>query len=259
MLVDSHCHLNRLKLPEGESLSDALAFARSRQIEHMLCVSVSLEEYPAMRDLVASEPDISLSCGVHPLDLDVPFTYERLIEFAQDPNVVAIGETGLDYYYSKDSITAQHEAFRLQIRAAKALGKPLIIHTRDAREDTLSILKEEGADEVGGVLHCFTESLEMAEAAMAMNFMISFSGIVTFKNAEALREVARAVPLEKMLVETDSPYLAPVPYRGKSNQPGYVKDVAEYLALLKGVSYEELARVTTDNFYRLFPLAKRID
>lgn len=257
MLVDSHCHLNRLKLKEGETLADAVAFARSRNIEHMLCVSVTLDEYPSMRDAVAEYEDISVSCGVHPLDLEKPYAIEKLRELASSDEVVAIGETGLDYYYSKDTIAEQQESFRQHIRIARELKKPLIIHTRDAREDTLAILREENAQEVGGVMHCFTETLEMAEAAMELGFMISFSGIVTFKNADALREVALAVPLDKMLVETDSPYLAPIPYRGKSNQPGYVKEVAEYLAVLKGVTYEELAAQTTQNFYRLFPLAQK--
>ena len=255
MLVDSHCHLNRLKLKEGETLADAVAFARSRHIEHMLCVSVTLDEFPSMRDAVAEFEDVSISCGVHPLDLEKPYALEKLRELASSNDVVAIGETGLDYYYCKDTIAVQQESFRQHIRIARELNKPLIVHTRDAREDTLAILTEEKASEVGGVMHCFTESLEMAEVAMALGFMISFSGIVTFKNADALREVAQAVPLDRLLVETDSPYLAPIPYRGKPNQPGYVKEVAEYLALLKGVSYEELAAITTSNFYRLFPLA----
>lgn len=257
MLVDSHCHLNRLKLKEGETLSDAIEFARSRAIEHMLCVSVTLDEYPAMRDLVAQYDDVSVSCGVHPLDLEKPYAIDILRSYAASDEVVAIGETGLDYHYSKETVAQQQESFRQHIRVARELNKPLIIHTREAREDTLQILREEDAQQVGGVVHCFTETKEMAQAAMELGFYISFSGIVTFKNAEALREVAQMVPLEQMLVETDSPYLAPIPYRGKSNQPGYVKEVAEYLALLKGVSYEEFARITTDNFYRLFPLVQR--
>ncbi|MBD1391034.1 YchF/TatD family DNA exonuclease [Neiella sp. HB171785] len=256
MLVDSHCHLNRLKFKEGETLDDVVQFARSRDIEHMLCVSVTLDEFPSMRDVVAKYDDVSVSCGVHPLDLDKPYDLTLLQQLAADDDVVAIGETGLDYYYSKDTIALQQQSFRDHIEVAKALNKPLIIHTRDAREDTIAILKEQGADRVGGVMHCFTESLEMAQAAMELGFYISFSGIVTFKNAEELRQVAQAVPLDKILVETDSPYLAPVPYRGKPNQPGYVKEVAEYIATLKGVSYEELAAITTQNFYRLFPLAK---
>ncbi|MCM2679899.1 TatD family hydrolase [Echinimonas agarilytica] len=257
MLVDSHCHLNRLKLNEGETLDDAVNYARSRDIEHMLCVSVSLEEFPSMRDAVAKFPDVSVSCGVHPLDLETPYDLDTLRHLSTSDDVVAIGETGLDYYYSKDTIGVQQASFRNHIRVARELNKPLIIHTRDAREDTIAILKEEKGHESGGVMHCFTESLEMAQASMELGFMISFSGIVTFKNAEELRQVALAVPLEQMLVETDSPYLAPVPYRGKSNQPGYVREVAEYLAVLKGVTYEELARITTENFYRLFPLTKR--
>ncbi|MBW8190131.1 YchF/TatD family DNA exonuclease [Neiella marina] len=257
MLVDSHCHLNRLKLKEGETLDDIVQFARSRDIEHMLCVSVTLDEFPSMRDVVAKYDDVSVSCGVHPLDLEKPYQFETLQTFCAGDDVVAVGETGLDYYYSKDTIAVQQASFRDHIRVAKECNKPLIIHTRDARDDTIAILKEEGADQVGGVMHCFTESLEMAEAAMALGFYVSFSGIITFKNAEELRQVAQAVPLDRILVETDSPYLAPVPYRGKPNQPGYVKEVAEYIATLKGVSYEELARITTQNFYRLFPLAKR--
>ena len=257
MLVDSHCHLNRLKLENGETLDDVIALARNRDVEHMLCVSVTLDEFPAMRAAVSKYPDVSVSCGVHPLDLETPYAIETLRELANDSSVVAIGETGLDYYYSNETIAIQQQSFRHHIQVARELKKPLIIHTRDAREDTLAILREEKANEVGGVMHCFTESLEMAEAAMALGFMISFSGIVTFKNADALREVVLNVPLEKMLIETDSAYLAPVPYRGKSNRPSYVKEVAEYIALLKGVSYEQLAQITTENFYRVFYLARK--
>ena len=219
----------------------------------MLCVSIDLESYPAMRDLVLPYENVSLSVGVHPNDFDRQEpSVEELIALADHPRNVAIGETGLDFFRSEGDLEWQHQRFRTHIRAARETGKPLIIHTRDAREETLNILREEKAAQVGGVLHCFTENWEMASAALDMGFYISFSGIVTFKNAEALRDVAAKVPLDKMLIETDSPYLAPMPHRGKPNEPKYVYRVAETLADIRGMETSELADVTARNFHTLF-------
>ena len=193
---------------------------------------------------------------MHPLDLeDEPFNYDRLLQLAAHPKVVAVGEIGLDYYYSADNKALQQEVFAQQVQAANVLNKPVIIHTRAAREDTIRILRENDAQKCGGVLHCFTENLEMAKQGLDLGFYISFSGIITFKNAEEIRAVARQVPLDRLLVETDSPYLAPVPYRGKQNQPAYVREVCEYVATLKGVSVEEFAQITTQNFERLFKIS----
>lgn len=255
MFVDSHCHLDRLKLEDG-SLADTLDFARNRGVEHFLCVSVSVKEFDAMYDIVRQFDDVSVSCGVHPLHQEDACTYEQLLEKASRPEVVAIGETGLDYFYSADTKEVQLQSFIDHIKVANALQKPLIIHTRDARQDTLDLLREYKAPGVKGVLHCFTESLEMAQAAMEMDFYISISGIVTFNSARELRDVVKAVPLDRLLIETDSPWLAPVPHRGKQNQPGYVVEVAEFIADLKGVSVDELARITTNNFYTLFDQVK---
>ena len=256
MLVDSHCHLDLLKL-EGEPLAAVLDEAREAGIEHILCVSVSLERFPAMLQLIEPYPQVSASVGVHPDGIDVEDPDEsRLLELANHPRIVAIGETGLDYYRTEGDTEWQRERFRRHIRAARAANKPLIVHTREARNDTLRILQEEGAAEVGGVLHCFTEDWEMARSAMNLNFRISFSGIVTFKTALQIKEVARKMPADLMLVETDSPYLAPVPKRGKSNRPAYVRHVAEHIAELRNQSLAQVAETTTENFYQLFPGAR---
>lgn len=254
MLVDSHCHLDRLELtPYDGKLSGALAAARANGVEHMLCVAIDLEAYPAMLALVEDIPDISVSVGVHPNEGDGrPPIVDELVQLAAHPKVVAIGETGLDYFRSEGDLDWQRDYFRRHITAAKQARKPIIIHSREARADTLRIMREEGAAEVGGVMHCFTEDWEMAQAAMEMNFYISFSGIVTFKSAADLQEVARRMPLDRMLVETDSPYLAPIPFRGKPNQPSYVLHVAEFIAQLRGVDLAEIATATTRNFYTLF-------
>lgn len=253
-LVDSHCHLDRVDLSRHQdSFGNLVAATLAGGVEHMLCVSIDLENYPAMLQLVEGYPTISVSVGVHPNDKDrrEP-TVEDLVALAAHPQNVAIGETGLDYFYVKEDQEWQQERFRIHIRAARACGKPLIIHTRDAREDTIRILREENAQEVGGVMHCFTENWAMAEQALELGFYISFSGIVTFKNAAELRDVATRVPLDRMLIETDSPYLAPVPFRGKPNEPCYVSYVAETIAGLRGLSAEQLAEQTAENFYRLF-------
>lgn len=233
-------------------LEETLKFARQRGVEHFLCVSVSVKDYDDMYEAVKDFPDVSVSCGVHPLHQEDVCDYDTLLAKASNPEVVAIGETGLDYFYSADTKEVQLASFVDHIKVANALQKPLIIHTRDAREDTLSLLKEHKNPETKGVLHCFTESLDMALAAIDMGFYVSISGIVTFNSADELREVVKALPMERLLIETDSPWLAPVPHRGKQNQPGFVVEVAEFIASVKGVTVEELARQTTENFYTLF-------
>ena len=231
------------------------------RVSHALCVSVDLPDFPQVLDLAEKYPHIYASVGVHPDYEETPEpTMEDLVRLSDHPKIVAIGETGLDYYRLQGDLEWQRERFRTHIRASRATGKPLIIHTRSASDDTIRIMREEGAGTdaggAGGVMHCFTESLQVAEAAMAMGFYISFSGIVTFKSAKDLQAVALAVPLERMLIETDSPYLAPVPHRGKMNEPGFVRHVAEFLATLKNVPQDQVAQQTTDNFFKLFNIAR---
>lgn len=252
MLVDSHCHLDFPEL-RGD-LAGLLARMAGNGVTHALTISTTLAGFPGVLEVARSRPNLWCTAGVHPDERGDgrEASEEELVELAADPKVVAIGETGLDYFRVEGDTGWQRERFRRHIRAARACGKPLVIHTREAAADTLRILEEEGAGEVGGVMHCFTESLEVAQAAMRLGFHISFSGIVTFKNALALKEVARAVPLERMLVETDSPYLAPVPHRGRTNEPAYVRHVAEEIARLKGVAPEAVADATTRNFFALF-------
>lgn len=253
MLVDSHCHLDFPDL--AANIEELLGNMQQYGVGHALCIAVNLENFPKVLALAEAHENIFASVGVHPdyEDVHEP-TVDELVELAKHPKVLAIGETGLDYYRLKGDLEWQRERFRTHIRAARKAGKPLIIHTREAAADTLSIMAEEQAAEVGGIMHCFTENLEVAEQALALNFHISFSGIVTFKSATQVKEVARAVPLNRILVETDAPYLAPVPHRGKTNQPAYVKHVAEEIARLKGVEYEEVARQTTANFFALMQL-----
>lgn len=254
MFVDSHCHINFPELVT--EIDNVLAAMASNDVSHALCVSVTLEAYPEVQALALRFPNVFASAGVHPdTEEGEEPDVARLVALAADPKVVAIGETGLDYYRLKGDLEWQRDRFRRHIRAARESGKPLIIHTREAAEDTLRIMREEKAAEIGGVMHCFTETAAVADAAMEMNFLISFSGIVTFKNALALKDVARRVPLERMLIETDSPYLAPIPYRGKTNQPAYVRFVAEEIARLKGIAVEDVARATTANFFGLFKAA----
>ncbi|HFE48549.1 MAG TPA: TatD family deoxyribonuclease [Chromatiaceae bacterium] len=256
MLIDSHCHLDRVDSAPHGGFSGLLEHIRGQGVGRMLCVSIDLESYPAMLALVEEQPDISVSVGVHPCDHDREEpTVEKLVDLAGHAKNVAIGETGLDYFRAEGGLDWQRERFRTHIRAAREAGKPLIIHTREAREDTIRILREENAAEIGGVMHCFTETWEMAEQAMELGFYVSFSGIITFKNAAELREVVKRMPLERMLIETDSPYLAPVPHRGKPNQPGWVSHVAECVAGLRELPVDEIARITRENFYRLFPAA----
>ena len=258
-LIDSHCHLDRIDL-EKEQINFEQLFtnAAAADVKHLLCVAISMDQFPSMFEKAKAYNNVSFSCGVHPLHVgeDKDFKLEQLAQLASEPRVVAIGETGLDYYYSKDTVKQQQHSFEHHIDVANTMDKPLIVHTRDARKDTIDILKSNQADKCQGVLHCFTENWEMAKAALDINFYISISGIVTFKNAVELQEVVKKIPLDRLLVETDSPYLAPMPHRGKQNQPAYVKHVAEFIAGLKGVSVEEVAEVTTNNFKQLFKTAK---
>ncbi|MGF1757306.1 YchF/TatD family DNA exonuclease [Photobacterium sagamiensis] len=258
MLVDSHCHLDKLDYEQLHTgIDDVLAKAKARGVDYFLSVGVTLKSFPSMMAMIEPHGNVFASCGVHPLDIEEGFDFDQLKAFAQHERVVAIGETGLDYHYQPELAGQQQEIFRQHVRLAVELNKPLIIHTRMAREDTMRILREEGAEKCGGVLHCFTESLEMAQEAIELGFYISISGIVTFNKASELKNVVNNLPLECLLVETDSPYLAPIPHRGKQNQPAYVRDVAQYIALLKGVSVEEVEEVTTNNFFTLFSRAER--
>ena len=249
--VDSHCHINFPEL--YQNIDTILSKMSSNKVTHALCVSVTLDKLPDIFKIVNTYPHIFASVGVHPdyEDIEEP-TVEELCRLAQEKKVVAIGETGLDYFRVKGDLAWQRDRFRTHIKAAIQSNLPLIIHTRSAAEDTLNIMREEGADKVGGVMHCFTESLDVALEAIKLNFYISFSGIVTFKNALELKEVVKAIPLNRMLIETDSPYLAPVPYRGKINDPSNVIHVAEEIATLKNISVEEVGQVTTHNFFELF-------
>ena len=251
MFVDSHCHLNFPEL--AADLPAVLGAMAANRVTHALCISVTLPELPAVLQLAADHPNLYATVGVHPDTEDgAEPSVAELVALAAQPKVVAIGETGLDYYRLTGDLTWQRERFRNHIHAARETGKPLVIHTRSAADDTLAIMREERAGDAGGVMHCFTETWEVAAAAIELGFHISFSGIVTFKNAAALKEVARRVPLERMLIETDSPYLAPVPFRGKTNQPAYVRYVAEEIARLRDVAVDEIAAATSANFFRLF-------
>jgi TatD DNase family protein len=259
MLVDSHCHLDRLDLGYfKKDLSDCLDFAREQGVSHFLCVCIDLNNFPNVLAIAERYADVSASVGVHPTEqVAEEATLDELIKLAQHPKVVALGETGLDYYRENTHQALQQQRFRQHIRAAVAVNKPLIVHTRQAREDTLRILKEEGAQQVGGVLHCFTEDLNMAEAAIKENFYISFSGILTFKKATDLKVIAQKLPLERLLIETDAPYLAPQAFRGKPNQPAYVRYVAECLAQLHACLLDKIAEQTTLNFFNLFKHAQQ--
>lgn len=251
MFVDSHCHLDFPQLIERKD--EILATMAQNAVDAALCVSVKMEDFPNVLALAHAHPHLYASVGVHPDNGDcIEPDVASLVAHAADPKVVAIGETGLDYYWHKDQPEWQRERFRVHIRAARECNKPLIIHTRDSAADTLRLMREEGAGTPGGVMHCFTETQAVADAALELGFYISFSGIVTFKNAKALKAVARTVPLDRLLIETDSPYLAPVPHRGKTNEPGFVKHVAEEIAALRGMSLETIAEASTQNFMRLF-------
>lgn len=254
MFIDSHCHLDRLDLsPYDNNFSDMLQAAFDRKVDAMLCVSIAMSQFPSMYELIKPYDRVFASVGIHPLSAaEEQVSVKELIEQASQSKVIAIGETGLDYYYQTDTKEAQQKSFETHLVAAGELKLPVIVHTRDARQDTLDMIKAHGNQESGGVLHCFTESLEMAKAALDMNYYISFSGITTFRNASELRDVVKEIPLERILIETDAPYLAPVPHRGKKNEPKYVVEVAQCIADLKGVSIDVVAQQTTDNFYRLF-------
>ncbi len=256
MLVDSHCHLDFPDL--AQRLPEILERMRQNDVGCAVCIGVNLEDFPRVLALAESHPHLYATVGVHPeyTDAEEP-TEQKLIELAAHPKVIAIGETGLDYYWQKDRPEWQRDRFRRHIRAAITTGKPLVVHMRDAADDTLRILDEEGAQTVGGVMHCFTETWEVARQALDLGFYISFSGIVTFKNALAIKEAAEKTPLDRILVETDSPYLAPVPYRGKTNEPAYVRHVAEEIARLRKLSLEEVSDATTANFFNLFKHAVR--
>ncbi len=260
LLVDSHCHLDLLNLKAaGGDLAAVMENARAQGVGHMLCVSVNLPHFPRVRALAETYEQVFASAGVHPNEHGTEeASVEALCALAEHPRVVAVGETGLDYYRSQGDLAWQQQRFRRHIAAARETDRPLIIHARDAKEDTLRILEEESADRVGGVMHCFTEDWDMATRAMDLNFHISFSGIVTFPSAEVLKDVARRLPLDRMLVETDAPWLAPVPHRGKPNQPAFVRYVAEHIAELRDTSIEEIATVTTANFFRLFSRAEPV-
>ena len=253
MLVDSHCHLD---FPEFDGrLVELRAAMAANGVTHALCISTTVAGFPRVRAIAEQYDNFWCSAGVHPdTEGAQEVTQAELEALAKHQKVVAIGETGLDYFRLKGDLEWQRERFRRHIRAAREVGKPLVIHTRAAPEDTLRLMREEGAAQVGGVMHCFTESLNTARAAIDMGFLISFSGIVTFKNAADLKEIARVLPLDRVLVETDSPYLAPVPHRGKLNQPALVKHVAEEVARLRGDSFENISRATSENFFRLFQI-----
>ena len=249
--VDSHCHINFPEL--YQNIDSILSKMSSNKVTHALCVSVTLDKLPDIFKIANTYAHIFASVGVHPdnEDIEEP-SVEELCRLAKENKVVAIGETGLDYFRVQGDLTWQRDRFRTHIKAAIQSNLPLIIHTRNAAEDTLKIMREEGANQVGGVMHCFTESLDVALEAIKLNFYISFSGIVTFKNATDLKEVVKAIPLDRMLIETDSPYLAPLPYRGKINDPSNVIHVAEEIAKLKNISVEEVGQITTQNFFKLF-------
>ena len=257
MYIDSHCHINFPEL--SQIIDEVLSNMDSNNISHALCVSVTLDKINEILDLTQKYSNIYASVGVHPdyEDIQEP-DVDTLFKYSKNEKVVAIGETGLDYFRLKGDLSWQRDRFRTHIRAAIKSKLPLIIHTRNAQDDTISIMKEEGANAVTGVMHCFTESYEMAKKAIDLGFYISFSGIITFKNAETLRETVKKIPIENILIETDSPFLAPVPNRGKLNEPSNVKYVAEKIAELKGISIEEVAEITTNNFFKLFSKCKAL-
>lgn len=253
MLVDSHCHLDFPDL--AGRLPEVLQRMRENRVAAAVCIGVNLEDFPKVLALAESQSNLYATVGVHPESTEVEEpTVERLIALAAHPKVIGIGETGLDYYWHKDKPEWQRERFRNHIRAARTCGKPLVVHTRDSAVDTLRLMAEEGADAVGGVMHCFTEDWTVATQALDLGFHLSFSGIVTFKNAQTVKDVAQKCPLDRLLVETDAPYLAPVPYRGKQNEPAYVRYVAEEIARLRSLSLDEVAQATTENFSRLFKI-----
>ena len=256
MFIDSHCHLDLLAQEEG-GIDLAINNAKENGVDHILCISIDKSSCHKIIEIVESNTYLSASIGIHPnIEQTENFTVEELILLAGHKKVIAIGETGLDYFRSEGDLSWQRERFRVHIEAAKELKKPLIVHTREARKDTMDILENEDAESAGGIIHCFTEDWETAKRALDIGFYISLSGILTFKNARELQEVAKKLPLDRILIETDSPYLSPVPHRGKTNQPAFVKHVAEFLAELRGDSVENIAKMTSDNFHTAFPTTK---
>ncbi|HGJ5898817.1 metal-dependent hydrolase [Arsenophonus apicola] len=259
-LVDSHCHLDCLDYKnKHKDIDDVIAKAAANEVKYILAIATTLPGFISMKKQIGQRDNVAFSCGIHPLDLNKGYDFDELACLASGSEVVALGETGLDYHYQSENAKLQQTAFRQHIRIGCQLNKPVIIHTRAAQQDTLTILKEEQIADCGGVLHCFTEDERMAKALLDLGLYISFSGIVTFRNAEQIRQAARMVPLDRILIETDAPYLAPVPYRGQENQPAYVRNVAQFLAQLKGVDIEEIARATTQNFCDLFHLTIKRD
>jgi TatD DNase family protein len=253
MYIDSHCHLNMLAGEPG-GIDAMVAEAEENGVQHILCIAIDKASCAEVKAIAERFPQVTASVGIHPnVDPDEQFTLEELIAESDHPKVIAIGETGLDYFRSEGDLEWQRDRFRIHISAAKQTKKPLIIHTREARDDTMTILENENADEAGGIIHCFTEDWDTAKRALDLGFYISLSGIVTFKNARELQDVARKLPLDRILIETDAPYLAPVPHRGKTNKPAFVKHVAAFLAELRGDTVEHIAESTTRNFERLFP------
>jgi len=258
LIIDSHCHLDILPEDKFGDAEQVIKTAKEHDVTAMMCIAINPNKWDDVLDLANKHDNVYAAMGIHPCETkNVVVSDEQLLAVLDNPKVLAVGEVGLDYFHydiEKEDMTWQQERFRQMIRIAKQVNKPLVIHTRNSTEDCLRILKEEGAEKVGGIMHCFVESLAVAEQAMALGFYISFSGIVTFKNAKEIKEVAKTIPLDKILVETDAPYLAPVPYRGKQNQPAYTKYVVEEIANLRGISYEEAAKQTTVNFKKLFKL-----
>jgi TatD DNase family protein len=250
-LVDSHCHFDLLDLSKDE-INNVIQRAQENSVAYFLNVCVKIADFPRVLSTAQNYPFVFASVGLHPNETNEEIDEAALIKLAQPQKVLAIGETGLDYFRSSGEVEWQRERFRTHIRAAKKIQKPLIIHTRNAKQDTIKIMQEEGASEAGGVIHCFTEDFAFAKQALDLGFYISFSGIVTFKNAAAIQEAAKQIPLDRMLVETDSPYLAPNPHRGKENEPAYLRHTAEYLAALRNISLQEMAEHTTENFFKLF-------
>lgn len=271
MLVDSHCHLDRLDLASYQgSLALALEAARQRGVGRFLCIGIGRGNIRQVVDISEKFNDVYASVGLHPLEFSASDFNERetlgeaeirvwLRSLAQHPRVVAIGETGLDYYYSQDDRDAQQRSFIAHLEIARETRKPVVVHTRNAGEDTIRLIRNHGCPDGVGVLHCFTETWEVAKAALDLGYYISFSGIITFKNADNLRKIAAKIPENRLLVETDAPYLAPVPYRGKKNEPLYLPEVASCLAELRGISFDRLCNLTGENFSRLFgvPVGKQ--
>ncbi|ROS00053.1 TatD DNase family protein [Sinobacterium caligoides] len=253
-LIDSHCHLDRLNLDGySDGIEGVIARAEQQGVNRMLCVGIDAENSETCLEIATKYPQVVASVGIHPLSVKGKDDRFDLIEkMASSNRIVAIGETGLDFFYDKENHACQQESFVHHLELARKLQKPVIVHTRDARTETIELIKAHGCRDSAGVLHCFTEDIVMAKQALELNYYISISGIITFNNAEALRDVVKQLPLDRLLIETDSPYLAPVPHRGKPNEPQYVRLVAEYIAKLLDISTEELARKTTENFYRLF-------